>query len=202
MKRIYPLAGLSSFILLITWNIWVLCIYLSFLLRDQKKRNQRKVTGCVSGVAKNTSHLNFGGDTTRYAQTVSPLLEILAPFLTPDTMPEVADTLTRIVWFNSANECIYNSVKTIRSSAQPTGLCFDVQCACAHWALRFMSPQAQHHHTNCAKPPADEGVRVPEMIRNFGAVAMSPLFIFLHTKKYAYLCNLQHLATLRFSDYQ
>ena len=62
-------------------------IYLSFLLHDQKKRNQRKVTGCVSGVAKNISHSNFGGDTTRFAQTVSPLTEILAPFLTPDIMP-------------------------------------------------------------------------------------------------------------------
>ena len=72
-------------------------ICLSFLLHDQKKRNQRKVTGCVSGVAKNISHSNFGGDKTRCAQTISPLTEILVPFLTPDTMPEVAAPTTRIV---------------------------------------------------------------------------------------------------------
>ena len=81
-----------------------LSILLSFLLRDQKKRNQRKVTDCVSGVAKNTSHSNFGGDKTRCAQTVSPLTEILAPFLTPDTMPEVTDPLTFSLHINSANE--------------------------------------------------------------------------------------------------
>ena len=36
----------------------------------------------VSGVAKNISRSNFGGDKTRFAQTVSPLIEILSPFLT------------------------------------------------------------------------------------------------------------------------
>ena len=36
----------------------------------------------MSGVAKNTSHSDFGGDTTRLAQTVSPRPEILSPFLT------------------------------------------------------------------------------------------------------------------------
>ena len=34
-------------------------VFLSFLLHDQKKRNQRKVTGCVSGVAKNMRSLEF-----------------------------------------------------------------------------------------------------------------------------------------------
>jgi len=43
---------------------------------------------------KNRGHSNFGGDTTRFAQTVSPVLEIPAPFLTPDTMPEGTDSLT------------------------------------------------------------------------------------------------------------
>ena len=51
----------------------------------------------VSSVAQNISHSNFGGNKTRFAQTVSPLSEILAPFLTPDTMPVVTDPLICIV---------------------------------------------------------------------------------------------------------
>ncbi len=35
-----------------------------------------------SGVAKNTGRSDFGGDTTRSAQTVSPLIKIRVPFLT------------------------------------------------------------------------------------------------------------------------
>ncbi len=68
-------------------------ISLSFLLHDQRKETkeppskrglyQASLLGKLhSSVAKNTSHSDFGGDTTRYAQTVSPLIEILAPFLT------------------------------------------------------------------------------------------------------------------------
>ncbi|HCS87060.1 MAG TPA: hypothetical protein DIW30_01060 [Bacteroidales bacterium] len=48
-------------------------------------------------------HSNFGGDKTRFAQTVSPLTEIPAPFLTPDTMPEETDPLTLALQTNSAN---------------------------------------------------------------------------------------------------
>ena len=36
----------------------------------------------MSGIAKNRSHPDFGGDTTCYAQTVSPPFEILTSFLT------------------------------------------------------------------------------------------------------------------------
>ena len=46
---------------------------------------------------------NFGGDKTRFAQTVSPLSEILAPFLTPDTMPEVTDPMSLVFQINFAN---------------------------------------------------------------------------------------------------
>ncbi len=62
------------------------------------------LANCVSGVAKNTSRSDSGGDTTRFAQTVSPLSGILAPFLTPDTMPEITNLLTLSVQINSANE--------------------------------------------------------------------------------------------------
>ncbi len=51
-----------------------------------------------SGVAKNISHSDFGGDTTRCAQTVSPLFEILAPFLTHRHNAEGTDPATLVLF--------------------------------------------------------------------------------------------------------
>ena len=63
----------------------------------KRKETKEKSPAVCRALPKIWGHSNFGGDKTRYAQTVSPLIEILAPFLTPDTMPEATDPLTRII---------------------------------------------------------------------------------------------------------
>ena len=74
----------------------ILYTFLFFCMTKRKETKEKSPAVCRA-LPKIWGHSNFGGDKTRYAQTVSPLSEILAPFLTPDTMPEVVDPLTHIV---------------------------------------------------------------------------------------------------------
>ena len=104
-------------------------ITLSFLLHDQKKRNPKDSPNPLKeGAINNLNSLlyscralpkiwgrsNFGGDTTRCAQTVSPLSEIPAPFLTPDTMPEDSHSRIFVLRSNATEGWFVLDVRVVR----------------------------------------------------------------------------------------
>ena len=66
----------------------LLCFFFLFFCMTKRKETKEKSPAVCRALPKIWGRSNFGGDKTRCAQTVSPLTEILAPFLTPDTMPE------------------------------------------------------------------------------------------------------------------